>query len=70
LGRISVVFGISAKSTAASHANGWLKPAFVVGGLPDELTALVYVSNSVTAGVSVSTGQATIYTNKISAEVT
>lgn len=70
LGRVSVVLGISAKAATASHAEGWLKPAFVIGGLPDKLTALVYVSNSLTAGVSVSTSRATIYTNKISAEVT
>jgi uncharacterized protein DUF4038 len=68
----SVVAAISLAGLAStqSRADGWLKLPFQAGALPDEITAIVWVSNGLTASVDIDTATATIETNEISSEVT
>jgi hypothetical protein len=50
---LSDIGRIAGLSATVSQADGWIMPPLVVGGLPAELTAIVYVSNAIGADVEV-----------------
>lgn len=45
---------ITGLAISVSQADAWISLPFVAGSLPDEITAVVWVSNYISAGVSVS----------------
>jgi hypothetical protein len=57
-------------SISFSQADGWIGLPFLAGSLPDKITAIVWVSNTLGAEVNVNIVAATIETNEISTEVT
>jgi hypothetical protein len=52
-----------------SSADGWIGLPFLAGSLPDEVTATVWVSSVLAAGVSVSVIVATVEAESIGAAV-
>jgi len=70
IGSVAVVLRLAGVASAQSRADGWLGLPFTAGALPDEVTAVVWVSNALDATVDVDSVVATIETNEIRAEVT
>jgi hypothetical protein len=61
--------GIAGIAITVTSADGWIGLPFVAGSLPDEITATVWVSSELTAGVSVDVVVASVTAESLGAEV-
>jgi hypothetical protein len=61
--------GIAGLAITISSADGWVGLPFLAGSLPDEITAIVWVSSALSAGVSVNVLVASVTAESIGAAV-
>lgn len=60
---------MSGISVSYSLANGWIGLPFFAGALPDKVTAVVWVSNALVAGVSVNEITSTVEAESVGVSV-
>jgi len=66
---VVVVLRLAGAASTQSHADGWLGLPFQAGALPDEVTAIVWVSNTLGAELSVNVLLSSVVAESVSADV-